>query len=279
MPSFAPLVALAFCLSSPVFAYANPALLPRQTTTSATESSTVFSDWNALKTPSGGALQLATEAPPLPTSGAVAQGAQDAGASVTVNIVNSWSVPVSITCNQNPGPSPTIFPGGVVANQTSYVFPTGWAGMMAIGKTLDVRGSKIEVSFVNAVDVDISYVDGYSLPITCSCNGGDVIAGCNKPLFSLNDCADEDLDGPVCINTAPNAGPALPFFAPCQGLAYTYPYDDTANYGNGKCPSNIIDCCVGPSCPASSLQTKRNDDSPVVRRHAWPRKALDPNAF
>jgi len=56
---------------------------------------------------------------------------------------------------------------------------------------LNVNSSKIEGSFivpedttVIILDIDISYVDGYSVPITCS-SGGITVTGCNIELFKL----------------------------------------------------------------------------------------------
>jgi hypothetical protein len=40
---------------------------------------------------------------------------------------------------------------------------------------------------VAVADVDISYVNGFSVPISCSCSG-TVVTGCTKNLFALNSC-------------------------------------------------------------------------------------------
>lgn len=92
------------------------------------------------------------------------------------------------------------------------------SGRLYVGKTLNNANSKIEGSYTGPPDVDVSYVDGYSLPVTCS-SQGVVVSGCNIPLFNDgHTCGHVDNNGPVCINPqagVPN-GPATPFFAPCQ---------------------------------------------------------------
>lgn len=104
--------------------------------------------------------------------------------------------------------------------------------------------------------VDVSHVNGFTVPITCECDG-NWVSGCNKDLF--------DIAGYEAHN-APNAEPnplrhdlyadsATPFFAPCEGLAYTFPSDHGAN-SVGACQSGLISCCVGTACQASALHAQ-----------------------
>ena len=52
-----------------------------------------------------------------------------------------------------------------------------------------------------------------------------------------------------------------------RGSAYTFPNDNGANAWN-QCNSGVIDCCVGPSCPAPARQPKsKRELSDVERRH------------
>ena len=141
---------------------------------------------------------------------------------------------------------------------------------MTIGKAggpLDYRGTKIEGNngFDGAdpnadpdPDVDVSYVDGYSVPASCSC-GETVLSGCNKELWDLgNTCENEvgDEEHRVCVNDPRNIhGPASAFFAPCAAAAYTYDYNDVANW-QGQCPGNTVTCCIGTGCPAPVRQPK-----------------------
>ena len=158
---------------------------------------------------------------------------------------------------------------GTFATQTSIVVPSGWAGEFTVdkvGKPLNPAGSRIEGNWgVNDpqdnVAIDVSYVMGFSVPITCSCGApgqGPAVVGCNKALFALgNGCdnAEDPLTGsPVCLNNAPTYGPPSAFFAPCRGAAYTYPTDDVATQ---ECNTNQITCCVGLNCPAPSRQPRK----------------------
>ena len=137
---------------------------------------------------------------------------------------------------------------------TQYAFPTGWAGRVYVGPNLNPDGSKIEGSFTGPPDIDVSYVDGYSVPITCS-SKGVAVTGCNIDLFKQpNISCNNQVDGPICLNSAQNIadGPAPPFFVACAGAAYTYPNDNDANVSNLK--STLISCYIGTSCDAPLRQ-------------------------
>ncbi|KAL8705840.1 MAG: hypothetical protein Q9201_001063 [Fulgogasparrea decipioides] len=193
---------------------------------------------------------------------------------LTIAITNSYGMPLSLSFDNNAGfpalngaPQPTLLPIDAV---TSYAAPSGWAGRINVGKTNHVDNSKIEGSFYGAGngDIDISYVDGYSVPIICSV-GGQVVSGCNKELFDQPCNAPDNMSdmGPdgrpaVCSNGARGSdwGPPSSFFAPCAGAAYTFPKDDGAN--TGMITSTDISCCVGVLCPASPKQHKRDLPSP-----------------
>ncbi|KAL8906494.1 MAG: hypothetical protein Q9171_006255 [Xanthocarpia ochracea] len=212
----------------------------------------------------GGALDL-----PEPTSGPkLSNKAKEVGAfnadRVTIRITNAfgWNLPISY--NSNAG-SPTIIgnpPAGTLLadTNTNVVVPRNFAGAIFIGKTFNPANSKIEVSFSSPQDyrpgLDVSYVDGYSVPITCSC-GGLPVTGCNIPLFRTGrTCAQQGPgDKVICYNPRKtvDAGPADPFFQPCQGAAYTYPNDHQAN-AFGKCDNGDIQCCVGIGCSSPRQQ-------------------------
>ena len=105
-------------------------------------------------------------------------------------------------------------------------------------------------------DIDINYVDGYSVPIICSFRG-TAVAGCNINLFKQAHviCINK-VESPVCLNSAqtvPNSS-ALSFFTACAEAAYTYPKNDKANVSNLK--SNLISCCIDLLCKAP-LKQKR----------------------
>ena len=175
---------------------------------------------------------------------------------MTISVVNAYSSPLSLSLTSNvPGPSPIGNPLAAEiphSSGTQYVFPTGWAGRITVGPNLNYNGSKIEGSFTGPPDIDVSYVDGYTVPITCS-SEGTAVSGCNIDLFKRAMCEDV-LEGPVCLNPARflDDGPASPFFAPCTGAAYTFPNDNAANAGS--LGSNLVSCCIGSTCEAPSRQ-------------------------
>ncbi|KAL8711868.1 MAG: hypothetical protein Q9220_003812 [cf. Caloplaca sp. 1 TL-2023] len=174
---------------------------------------------------------------------------------LTVRITNSFGFNLPISYNSNAG-SPGIIgnPGaGIFGQSTAIVVPRNFAGAIFIGKTYDPANSKIEVSFESPQGyrpgLDVSYVDGYGIPITCSCDGIPV-TGCNIPLFRTGRTCPQQGPGDrvICYNPKVNVenGPADYFFQPCQGSAFTYPADQGAN-AYGRCDSGNIQCCVGVS--------------------------------
>ncbi|KAL8724210.1 MAG: hypothetical protein Q9166_008076 [cf. Caloplaca sp. 2 TL-2023] len=205
----------------------------------------------------GGAsgLPLATPAPNL-SDKAKEDSALDADR-LTVRITNAFGLDLPISYNSNAG-SPTIIGNPLsgtfrAAANTNVVVPRNFAGAIFIGKTFDPANSKIEVSFSAPQGyrpgLDVSYVDGYGVPITCSC-AGVPFTGCNIPLFRTGRTCPRQGPGDrvICYNPKKtvNGGPADPFFQPCQGSAYTYPDDHAAN-AFGKCDNGDIQCCVGVS--------------------------------
>ncbi|MCJ1269664.1 hypothetical protein MMC22_009556 [Lobaria immixta] len=190
----------------------------------------------------------------------------------TIAITNSYGSPLSLAFGSNiPGPpqdgdtTPTVLGQ---ASSTSYTYPTSWAGRIGVGKTVNNFNSLIEASFPGEEwnSVDVSYVDGYSVPITCSTTG-EAITGCNIELFDHGTCQHPVDNGAACDNDAPDAGPAEDFFTPCGGAAYTYPFDDVATWGSIQ--GKEVSCCIGTSCPAPYRQkaiSKRNAVS--LQRHS-----------
>ncbi|KAK3319496.1 hypothetical protein B0T19DRAFT_445305 [Cercophora scortea] len=153
----------------------------------------------------------------------------------------------------------TIDNGAVVEN----VHPKNYSGMIAFNSVRYPANvgaeSLIEYSYtiqdyidpnVYILDVDVSFVDGFSFPIMCYCGAtGAYLSGCDKPLWSMTKCPDNNGQGscknPDRDNKALNVTPD-PFFQPCQGLAYTYPNDHEAN-SNNECQSGVINCQVLPN--------------------------------
>ena len=208
------------------------------------------------------------------------------GPLMTIAITNEYGSQLSVSFGSNAGaPSAVGNPSATTLAKngaTSYTFPTGWAGRVYLGPNLNSDGSKIEGSYTGPPDIDISFVDGYSVPITCSSQGVPV-TGCNIELFEQSGiiCTNK-VDGPVCLNSAQNIpdGPAPSFFAACAGAAYTYPKDDKANISNLN--STLVSCCVGTSCKAPLRQPKLGSASrpPIKMRTVRSlRKSKNPMAL
>lgn len=149
------------------------------------------------------------------------------------------------------------------------MYPTKWAGRIYIGKTINSADSKIEGSTTGANDIDVSYVDGYSVPITCSV-AGTPVSGCNIDLWTATtNCTNMVGNKDVCLNPMQDTadGPATPWFLPCQGAAYTFPNDNIAN--NGDTGTEKIECCIGTKemgCEAPERQGKGNNKASKVKR-------------
>ena len=187
--------------------------------------------------------------------------ASDTGPYMTIAITNSYGAQLSLSFGLDAGypsplgdPLPTILPPSF---STQYVYPTGWAGNIGVGPILSPKCSKIEGSFTGPPDIDVSYVDGYSVPITCS-SQGKTVTGCNIDLFQQLATCEDQIEGPVCLNSAVNIseGPPPCFFAPCAGAAYTFPHDNHADAGD--LGSNLVSCCIGTSCEAPPWQLQNN---------------------
>ena len=204
-----------------------------------------------IPTPISSISSVTTDTETVTTAAAIDNSESD----LTIAITNSYGTQLSLSFGQNSGgptaignPGPTALAN---AASTQYSFPTGWAGRVGIGPNLNPNNSKIEGSYINGTDIDVSYVDGYSVPIICTAKG-NVVSGCNIELFEQqNIICDTPVAGPVCLNSAikiRDNGPPPIFFQACAGKAYTYSNDNMAN--NASIPSTLITCCIGKSCEA-----------------------------
>ena len=183
---------------------------------------------------------------------------------MTIGINNYWTAPLSVSYFQNSdSPSAVGAPQpGPLGTSTQVVLPTNWAGRIVIGKTTDAEGSKIEGSTTVWNDIDVSYVDGFSVPIVCS-NATAPVTGCNINLWDVSGpCYNPVGSDAVCLNPMQGVpdGPADPWFLPCQGAAYTFPNDNAANDGNTG--TSYVSCCIGTGemgCSAPAQQGHGND--------------------
>ncbi|KAL9046312.1 MAG: hypothetical protein Q9214_000818 [Letrouitia sp. 1 TL-2023] len=188
---------------------------------------------------------------------------QERDNALTISIKNQYGSPLFLTFESNLGvpgfngnPQPQK-----LSDYGEWSVPPQWAGRIKVvkdGATSDSdmkTSSKIEGSYsgTQPVYIDVSYVDGYSVPITCGMNDAANEVGCNIELFDKGKCESGGFKGSICPNpqwNVPN-GPASSFFAPCQGAAYTFPKDDKATEGLW---GNHLSCCVGSLCVPSVLQ-------------------------
>ena len=174
---------------------------------------------------------------------------------VTVNITNKHTASLSVAVTSDPSaPSASGDPQpSLIGDTTQFYFEKGFSGRTGVASQLDSANTKIELSYDKSVYADVSYVDGYTVPITCSCDNETVYMGCNIELWNTTQSCPDEGDGPICYNpAAANVdGPAHPFFGPCQGAAYTFPADDLATRA---CKGSLISCCVGADCPANPNQ-------------------------
>ena len=105
---------------------------------------------------------------------------------ITISITNIYKSQLSLSFLSNinapapvGNPSATVFPD---KSPTQYAFLIGWVKKIYIRFNTDYRSSKIEGSLTGLFNIDVNYIDGYSVPIICS-SEGIVVSGCNIDLF------------------------------------------------------------------------------------------------
>ncbi|KAG8163152.1 hypothetical protein KVR01_007630 [Diaporthe batatas] len=183
---------------------------------------------------------------------------------LTIEITNSYGQDITTAHASNAGsPTPVDgpIPAGVIpdGSTASFAVPTGWAGNVALnrgGMPLNGDVTLLEAAFAvpdgwefAVAGVDVSHVDGFTVPVTCECDG-EWVTGCNKDLFDANaELEKRGTHSPAIAALNPlrddmGATSATEFFEPCEGLAYTYPNDHSA-FSFGACQSGTISCCVG----------------------------------
>ncbi|KAK2598684.1 hypothetical protein N8I77_012076 [Diaporthe amygdali] len=196
---------------------------------------------------------------------------------LTITVVNKMADPVSTSYVGNAGvPGPvsggtgtgTLRPG----ETATLVAPQEWAGNVAVNLAeypMNGDGSLLEGSLMSwgdvgyRVDMDVSYVNGFSVPITCTCNKDkSVLSGCSLDLWSMGNCTGDagtnNGEGACANPLRPDNSEKLTatsFFAPCEGAAFTWPRDDANS--EGQCQGAEVTCCIGSTddgCPANPKQ-------------------------
>ncbi len=188
---------------------------------------------------------------------------------MTISMINMYDNQLSLFFDSNADDLSSIDNSSVIILSdnvfTQYAFPTEWAGRVYVSSNLNFDDSKIEDSYTSSPDINVSYVNDYSVFITCSFEDTAVF-DCNVDLFKQSSISCNDqVDDPVCLNFAQNIVNELTssFFAVCARTVYIYSNDNDVNVSNLK--SILISCCVDASCQAFSRQSKRNNTQHVER--------------
>ena len=127
---------------------------------------------------------------------------------------------------------------------------------------------------------DVSFITGYSVPMLCTGSGG--ASGCSIDLASQgNSCPQPN--GNTCTNPVGENGNKQPgtyagsmaaepwcyacsapdpYFQPCAGAGYTYPYDDGAT----RTSTTTITCCIGTSCGSTGREGNTKTGNPQTSR-------------
>ncbi|KAL8799587.1 MAG: hypothetical protein Q9223_007586 [Gallowayella weberi] len=149
---------------------------------------------------------------------------------------------------------------GTIGDCDTWSFPVGWNGRVHIGGGSGAPdgGTLFEGNNIDGSTgaMDVSFVEGFSVPMLCTDTSNNFVSGCGLDLFSLASCPTGGSAGGVCKNPQGPGGtrdskdkpceacsPPDPFFAPCSAAAYTFPTDDAAVDGKGGLD---ISCVVGP---------------------------------
>ncbi|KAL8903999.1 MAG: hypothetical protein Q9171_007205 [Xanthocarpia ochracea] len=151
---------------------------------------------------------------------------------------------------------------GTIGDCAVWSFPPGWSGRVHVGGGAGAPdGGTLYEGSVNITGgvgaMDVSYVEGYSVPMLCTDKRDGFVSGCGIDLFSVGTCPTGGSPGGVCKNPQGPGGdrdsafrwceacsPPDPFFAPCAAAAYTFPTDDDAVAGMSGLD---ITCVVGAS--------------------------------
>ncbi|KAL9598909.1 MAG: hypothetical protein Q9219_004174 [cf. Caloplaca sp. 3 TL-2023] len=143
-----------------------------------------------------------------------------------------------------------------------WSFPPGWQGRVHVGGGSGAPdgGTLYEANVDSAGGhgaMDVSFVEGFSVPMMCTDSSNGYKSGCGIDLFTKGTCPTGGSAGGVCKNPQGPGGdrdsanraceacsPPDPFFGPCAAAAFTFPTDDDANDGISGLE---IKCTIGPS--------------------------------
>jgi hypothetical protein len=156
----------------------------------------------------------------------------------------------------------------------SWVFEPSdgsWSGNIAVGipgvqyptAENSLIEASIDLSTTPSYWFDVSFVNGFSVPITCSSGGATL--GCLDPSNWLQSCPNDQrvyvgTTLASCLNpNGPVSGPSPPFNdGSCYATAFTWTLDNQAATGTFD---SVINCCVGQSCPTPNINGGENGPS------------------
>ncbi|KAL8825657.1 MAG: hypothetical protein Q9170_007709 [Blastenia crenularia] len=151
---------------------------------------------------------------------------------------------------------------GMTGDCSVWSFPKGWNGRVHVGGGDGAPfGSTLYEGNFNATTglaaMDVSFVEGFSVPMLCTDTSNNFVSGCGIDLFAEGTCPTGGSAGGVCTNpqgpggtrdSKDNACEACsapdPFFGLCSAAGFTFPTDDDANDGVSGLE---IKCAIGPS--------------------------------
>lgn len=184
---------------------------------------------------------------------------------MTISLINVYETQLSLSFASNADDSFLIDNSFIIilsnVSSTQYTFSTEWAERIYVDSNLNLNDSKIEDSYTDSSDIDVSYVDDYSVFITCSFKNTAVF-DCDINLFKQSDITcNNQVDDFVCLNFAQSVADELTssFFAACAETAYIYSNNNDANVSNLE--SNMVFCCIDTSCKAFSRQSYKRETS------------------
>ena len=250
---------------SPVFPVAPTTL---QNTVQSTVVNTVQNTVNTAQSTGRGSNPTTTAAGPINSGTGGSTGGNCAAVQGNMNVQLSGDN-VAFRFDPPVAGNPTT---GNTGNCGVWTFPPGWSGRVHVGGGSGAPfGSTLYEGNVNPAGgsgaMDVSFVEGFSVPMLCTDNGNGFVSGCGIDLFTVGTCPTGGSEGGVCTNPQGPGGsrdsknnaceacsPPDPFFGPCSAAGFTFPTDDDANDGVS---SLDISCHIG----VSSQRTGREGDT------------------
>lgn len=187
---------------------------------------------------------------------------------MSLSFAVGWNTKVNTWFPSIIGATPTTLAASAA---TVYTMPSAWNGNIAVGQSMHPNNSLIEgnLNEFNALDIDVSYVQGFSGSIICGCSKDKkIVHGCARNLFAYGTCPEDQLhsNGTGCANTVRSDEARDPesFFAPCRHVAFTFPQDAAGNPGSDCWPENDVTCWIGAGEKGSQVAVETEGVKSVV---------------